>query len=145
MHITTSAKGPTGPKDVGVTHMASHDRPGAIVIPRPSIRQWYRVNLLDQKKKKKRALQVCYDLMRRKSCLVISDLDLHTHTMYMYTGCGCNMSIGSVIYMHRVHWLQETNHTYDTGSTVWMQGFACTRKSPFEGWRFSEWIVIAVR
>ena len=34
---------------------------------------------------KKKALQVCYDLMRRKSCLVISDLGLHTH-MYMYTG-----------------------------------------------------------
>ena len=39
------------------------------------------------------------------------------------------MSIGSVIYLHRVHWLQETNHTYDTDLTVWMQGFACTRMS----------------
>ena len=43
---------------------------------------------------KKKALQVCYDLMRRKSCLVIGDVGLHAH-MYM--------SIGSVIYLHRVH------------------------------------------
>lgn len=33
-------------------------------------------------RKKKKALQVCYDLMRRKSCLVISDLGLHAH-MYI--------------------------------------------------------------
>ena len=53
MHITTSANDPTGPKDVGVTHMASHDRPGAIAIPRRSIHQWYWVNLLETGEKKK--------------------------------------------------------------------------------------------
>lgn len=62
----------TWPRMIDREPLPSHANPSINDIGSTSWRQ----------EKKKKALQVCYDLMRRKSCLVISDLGLHAH-MYI--------------------------------------------------------------
>ena len=69
----------TWPRMIDREPLPSHADPSINDIGSTS---WRQKKKKRKEKKIKHYLQVCYDLMRRKSCLVIGDLGLHAH-MYI--------------------------------------------------------------